>query len=354
MEANAPDAATECPDATFEQLAEENRRLKELVSDLVEQIGDEDGPDLDGIVSVNAATELARGASPLERRRIAERVTSGEGVSQTADDLHSLINVFLDDDDETALALAEFGLGRFPYSITLLADAIRECGHLGYYERGIAHIERARSIDVGSWDWYLAVHVGQFFKLSLDFCEPGQRAARVEEGLAALRAFEAVHPFEDRVVNTEAEILIEANRVQEAQEILERAIFVPQSSPFDGDKVPVGVTQCCLTYIDLLGSYLSPEKIVRIARRGLASLAQLDQKVPAAAFLRQEAFALDRKLSNEERFEDGFGNKSKVEELLSAYELAYARSGASHMREVIRERYDIACGRAHIKGRELG
>ena len=50
---------------------------------------------------------------------------------------------------------------------------------------------------------------------------------------------------------------------------------------------------------------------------------------------------------------DGFGNETKVTQLLDAYEIAYRQADDEETRELIRQRFDVACSRAHLKSRTL-
>ena len=269
--------------------------------------------------------------------------------------LHNLTNVFLTSHDfEYALNLAKLGLDRFPRSVTHLADAVQACARLGHIEEGMAFVNQALEIRMDRWDWYLVVWVASFFKYALDSLPDDECEALVSKAVDILNSYEACHAFDERVRNQKAEVLAAANHMAEAAEELEDAIFSPQRTPIDKSMTLMPASQCCMTYLQLFGSTVAARKIGDVARRGYASLAQNHQSASASAFLLYEAFALDSEISNQREYADGFGNETKVTQLLDAYEIAYRQADDDETRELIRQRFDVACSRAHLKNRTLG
>ncbi len=320
--------------------------------------GDDDKDDKDDkdieipslVVSVSEALMLAEHASSgAERRMIARLVLRGGDVSVDVKGLHNFANLyFTSGDNECALRLARFGLARFQNSTTLLGDAIQACAQLGRYEEGMSYVDRALEIGRERWDWYLAVWVASFFKEALELRPASEGEELVKAALDALDSYMACHAFDDRVCNQKAEVLAAVNRMDEAAAVLEEAIFSPQRAPIDKTMTLMHASQCCMTYLQLFGTTAEPRKVGSVARRGYASLAQLHQSADAGTFLLYEAFALDAELCNQTSYEDGFGNKAKVSQLLSAYEAAFCQVGGDDARELIRQRLGVVRGRARI------
>ena len=343
------DAGTETADDDLTPSLEE---LLERLSGLVSS-DDDDDDDLGvtcPIVSVSEAIALAEHASSgREARMVASLVLHGADVSVDMHGLHNLANVYLGRSDyECALRLARFGLARFESSVTLLGDAIQACARLGRYEEGRAYIDRALAIERERWDWYLAVWVAAFFKEALEVRPADETDQLVAKALDALDSYMACHAFDDRVCNQKAEVLAAANRMGEAAAVLEEAIFSPQRVPVGKAMTLMHASQCCMTYLQLFGSTAEPRMVGGVARRGYASLAQLHQSARAGVFLLYEAFALDAEVCSQESFEDGFGNKAKVSQLLDAYELAYRQAEDDDVRDLIRQRLEVARSRARI------
>ena len=307
------------------------------------------------IVSATEALALVEGAnSGGLRRSIADLVLNFDDISVDSVSLHNLTNVFLTSHDfESALDLAKLGLVRFPRSVTHLADAVQACARLGRIEEGMAFVNQALEIRMDRWDWYLVVWVASFFKYALDSLPDDECEALVSKAVDILNSYEACHAFDERVRNQKAEVLAAANHMAEAAEELEDAIFSPQRTPIDKSMTLMPASQCCMTYLQLFGSTVAARKIGDVARRGYASLAQNHQSASASAFLLYEAFALDSEISNQREYADGFGNETKVTQLLDAYEIAYRQADDEETRELIRQRFDVACSRAHLKNRTL-
>lgn len=308
------------------------------------------------IAEARAATIIGQmngNADGRQLRAIADWLISGANVAANAAQMHAFINLFIDKDDYLYVAkLASFALDRFPYNIDLLGDAIQALSKAGDFAAGQRYVDVATSIPKEYWDWYLAVWVCEFYKEQLNVCEPAQRSFYLDKGLEIIRQYREHFPLDERAYNQEAEMLLLANRRDEARAVLESAIFEPHVSD-DGTPCRIAAAQCCVTYLDMVKGTDNYQEILRIAHKGIKDAAQDKPSARVGYFLLHEALALDAKLCSAEDPRNGYRNPEQVEEALHAYEAAYQLNKGTIYSKVIRDRYTILCGKSGLTERRL-
>ncbi|WP_080798072.1 hypothetical protein [Arabiibacter massiliensis] len=321
---------------------------------------DEEGEmDFATVVEANQAVAGPRGTlrGGAYARAVADWLLEHGEASGTADQWHNFITHFLNADDYLyALKLARKALEAAPYNIDLLGDVLQSAGKCGEWELGERVVETAKSIPRRYWDWYLAIWASEFYVSYADVCRPEERSEALGRGLEIIRECRMQSPLEERLYNQEAEILIADNRIDEARDVLESAIYQEHEAN-DGTACMIPAAQCCLTYLDtILYGVNDYAKIMEIARRGIKNAAGEKEKVNTGYFLLREALALDGSIHEEEERNHarGFGNQELVRQTLDTYDLAYRLNerNASY-RKIIRERYAILCGKSGIADRRL-
>ena len=286
-------------------------------------------------------------------RAIVDWLIDSENVSMSANHLHDFNNLLIEKDDWLyVLKLAAFSLERYPYHIDPLGDAIQAASNLGDFDSGQRYVDVAVSIPKEYWDWYLAVWVCGFYKAHLNVCEPDKRSAYLDKGLEIIRQYREHFPLDERAYNQEAEILLLANRKDEARAVLERAIFEQHESD-DGTPCRIAAAQCCVTYLDMVKGTDNYQEILRIAQKGIKDAAQDKPSARVGYFLLHEALALDAKLCSAEDPRNGYRNPEQVEEVLHAYEAAYQLNKGTVYSKAIEERYTILCGKCGLADRSL-
>lgn len=286
-------------------------------------------------------------------RAIADWIISNPDISATADHLHVFINLLIDKEDWLYVAkLAGFALQRYPYHIDLLGDVIQACAHSANFTEGQRYVDVAVSIPKEYWDWYLAVWVCEFYKEHLNVCPPDERGSYLDKGLDTIRQYRQHFPLDERAYNQEAEMLLLANRKDEARDVLESAIFEKHGSD-NGVPCRIAAAQCCVTYLDMVKGTDNYEDILRIAQKGIGDAAQDKPSARVGYFLFHEALALDAKLCSAGDSHSGYRNSDQVEEVLVAYEAAHRLNKGTSYSKVIKDRYAILCGKCRLTDRTL-
>lgn len=279
-------------------------------------------------------------------RKVAEYVLENkEGISGSSADWHNIVTEYFEEEDySSALSLAEAGLERFPYDATLLADAIRSAGNIGDWQKGDELVRRAECPDYRTDEnWALAVYVADFLCEKAHAQSAADREPTYERALNFVRDAIKRLPPNDRLINQEAKILVEAGRIDEARNVLEEAIF-RRDTISDGVSDPsrIPVPQCCATYLDkILSDSCEYDKIIKISDAGIRFLKIEQQSVNARYFFYRKALAMDGKIHSAaiSTQATGFGNQDYVRNAMNTYAIAYALDQSGAYRDACRENF---------------
>lgn len=340
-EGDSPDAA---PMPDFAEL------LRHLRPDGIGGDGD-DGDELTfaSVADATAAVAnipVASALSELGRQRLGIArwvVAHADEISYDCNDWHTFCTCFLNQDPRPALEIAETALRYFPYDITLLGDAIQSASELADWERGDVYLDRALSLDPRYvTDWYLPTWVSMYFRMKARSVGSGQRQELLGRALSFLRTMKRHLPYEDRIINQEAEILIEMNDLAEARRLLDEAIFEPHQNG-EGVNCRYMLPQCCLTYLDqILGNTDEYDRIIQVANAGIQMSGTKERSTSVSYFIYRLALAKDCKIhAASTSSASGYGNPELVRDALSNYALAYSLRISENHKSIIAERFHI-------------
>ena len=239
--------------------------------------------------------------------------------------------------------IAQTALEFFPYSTTLIGDALQAASEMADWDRGDKILEVALSIDMKSVeDWYMPVWISEYYRAkALAAPSKEERFECLKLALEYVRETEKYHPFDDRIINQEAEILISMKDLSTARQVLDRAIFEPKSNS-EGINCHIMAPQCCVTYLEeILSDTDEYDRIIEVANVGIRCSATTDKKVAVAYFFYRMALAMDCKITVAP---NGYGNQELVRETLRKYSLAYAlyaKTNTKPRMDIISERFLI-------------
>lgn len=323
--------------------------LRHLMNEHTQDEPDEDEMNFSSVYDAVVAVknpDKASGLSRLgaDRARIAAWIV--EHASDTSfdkGDWHALYQCFNSDDYRSGLAVAQTGLAFFRYDTTLLGDALQACSALACWEVGDRLLVDALSIDTRFIeDWYLPVWVSKYYRSKAKSVATADRLELLESALAYVRKTKLHMPYEDRVLNQEAEILIEMNDIAGARKVLDEAIFEEHING-EGLSCHIMAPQCCLTYLDsLLSETDEYDRIIQVSQVGIRCSATTDRKVTTGYFLFRMALAKDCKIhASAEKDPKAYGNPELVRDALRSYALAYSMRIDPLYKEIIAERFSI-------------
>lgn len=279
-----------------------------------------------------------------QRTAIAQWVVAHKDeISFSRDDWHHLAQKYNDDDYRSCLLVAEAALEFFPFDTTLLGDALLAAGALAAWETGDAHLNTALAIDMRFIDdWWLPVRIAEYYRIKARAVDLEERQNLLQAALEHLQLAHTHLPLEDRILNEEAEVLIELNDLSGARRLLDETIFEPHING-EGISCHIMAPQCCLTYLDsLLADTDEYDRIIEVATVGLRCAATKERKVQTGYFLYRMALAKDCKIhAAASTGANAYGNKDQVLDSLRMYALAYSTNIHEAHKEVIAERFHI-------------
>lgn len=237
-------------------------------------------------------------------------------VTGEADDYYRLVSAARKSSDYlSAVRIAEIGLMKYPYDIDLLAYASLVAGKAGDFAKGEAFLAQMEQIDRKYWDWASYRYAVDMLRAEMNQVIGSERDQLVERILQLCDTFIADFPTEDRAYNLKAEVLISVNRMDDAKQVLQKAIFNTESSTGTLIQVPL----CCVTYLDyLLKSSNDYDLIIKVATKGLVATATDDDSAHFGYFIYRIALAKDAQV-----VASGFDNRDKVLEALAWYQNAF-------------------------------
>ncbi len=338
-------ADAELPSGSQEERDFLHRLLNECVQEGPREVEVSFASVCDAVIAVGDP-DRASGLSRLgaDRARIAAWVVEhADETSFDKNDWHALYQRFNSDDYRSGLAVAQAGLKFFRYDTTLLGDALQACSALACWEVGDRILTDALDVDMRFIeDWYLPVWVSKYYRSKAQSATSQNRLKLLESALAYVRDAKLHMPYEDRVLNQEAEILIEMNDIAGARKVLDEAIFEEHVNG-EGLSCHIMAPQCCLTYLDsLLSETDEYDRIIQVAQVGIRCSATTDRKVRTGYFLFRMALAKDCKIhAAAEKDPKAYGNPDLVRDALRSYALAYSMKIDPLYKEIIAERFAI-------------
>ena len=289
-------------------------------------------------------------ADRLHKRNVVSWVLDHQDeMAGDADNWHNLLYPFFKCNDYgSAMQIALAGLKRFTSDATLLGDAIRSAGQLGDWDAGNELLKKANDPDYRSGEeWSLAVYVKDYLMGRARTEDAAARGETYEEALSYIRgAKERISPMNDRLINAEAEVLIEAGRIEEARDLLEDAIFMDDFRNGSLNPLRHPVPQCCLTYLDtILSQSCDYDKIIEICDAGIRFAAEEEKSVSVGYFFYRKALAMDSQIISGATGAktQGLGNPDYIRNALLTYSLASKLTEELAIRRMCQVRFIILC-----------
>ena len=268
----------------------------------------------------------------------------------TPDEFFNFINLYLSAGDfRSAYDLARRALELYPHDVDLLSSALRACVGCARFDLCELVVAQLLEVPKKCWNWRAFLFLIDYYKTYLCACDVEKIDEVLEEGLEVAREYQRMLPLDERGYDSEAELLLYANRVEEAQAVLERAIFgtVPMA---DGTAVSLVAPACCVTMLDrVLGQSTDYRLTVRVAQRGVRNTAQEQPSANIGYFMYREALALDAQVCDARDDQDGFRNLERERAALVAYRCAWGMlEDRPAYRSTIERRYSILCHKSGI------
>lgn len=307
-------------------------------------------------MSVSEAEQAVDGLAGLQGggryyRRVAAYVLDPENnVYGTASEFFNFVTSYLGKGDyHTALAVCERALSLYPYNIDLLAAALQSATGCARFDACERLLDLARRIPLKCWNWRMFVFAVDYYQAYLAACDPTEIDGVLDKALAVAREYQRCLPTDERGYNKEAELLLFANRKDEAQRVLEHAIF-GRVQLENGESASLVAAQCCVTMLDnVLGDSTDYRLIAKVAQRGVRNTAQAQPSANIGYFVYREALALDAIVCDADDVHEGFRNVERVRDVLVTYRCAYRMlQGRAVYRATIERRYSVLCHKSGI------
>ena len=252
-------------------------------------------------------------------------------VTGDAADYYCLVSAaFKSSDYLSAVRIAELGLAKYPYDLNLLALAVRVSGRAGDFGKGEAFLAQMERIDRKYWDWNAYRYAIEMLRAEIGQTVGPEREQLIARALQMCDDYIAAFPAKDRAYNSKAEVLIAINRLEDAKQVLQNAIF----NAVVGDK-PILAPQCCITYLEhLLAESNDYDLIIKVATKGLVATATDEDSAHFGYFVYRIALAKDAQVVS-----SGFDNRDRILDALSWYQNAYDNAAVDTHRENIARRY---------------
>jgi len=252
-------------------------------------------------------------------------------IMGTVNDFHSISYqyAYVISDFVLALQVCDYALQLFPYDQTLLSDAFIYCGKIGQFERGKQYITLAEQIEKRRWNKYMFSCLIEYYQSYLAQCPSGEIDEIFDTAVNLAKECQYYLPLEDRGYCKEAELLIYMHRMDEAKEVLRKAIFEPaflNENPQYQEHRYLIAPKCCYYMLnDILGEIDDDyELIIKTAQKGIETTAVPSAPVSVSYFAYRKALAKDALVTRA-----GYRNKGDIEEVLAEYQCAYDLSAGN-------------------------
>jgi tetratricopeptide (TPR) repeat protein len=244
--------------------------------------------------------------------------------------------------------LALKALELYPYDADILSRAIRAAVNCSAFDNCAGLLEQAARIPKNAWTDRLFVEVAYYYETLLKVCDQARRGEVLDAALELTHTYQRYFPADERAYDREAVILLADGRVDEAQRVLERAVFGMVELP-NGEQASLVAPQCCITLLDrVLGGSTDYKLIARVARRGVRNTTQEQPGASIGYFVYREALALDAIVCDADDDREGFRNVERVREALVTYRCAYRLLKGRAYCSTIRDRYTLLCLKSGI------
>ena len=241
-------------------------------------------------------TRMHFGHSQIGSKVVAYIINPDNHVCGNPNQYHNLISSYLGlGDYYNALRLCQYALAKFPFDIDLLANAIRAASHSGESEIVDKYMADAMLIDKKYWNWRLFLFMLDAYQRKMSQCHPDDMDAYYDEAMDVAKAYQQYIPLDERSYNKEAELLLMANKVTEARDLLtekfDRGVLI------NGERRQLVAPQCCVTMLEkILEDTHDYDEIIRISRRGIQDTAQEQPSSRIGYFVYRMALALDAQI----------------------------------------------------------
>lgn len=319
-------------------MEENNEKMEMLRAILRQEMEEEDAAVVSVAEAYRKVIEYSGKGKGAYCARIAEYITDPQNhVYGDANTYFNLTVLYLNMGDHYhALRICDYALGRYPYSVDLLANAIQSAGNIGEFERGHQYIESAEQIDKKYWNWRLFLFTTRFYMGELTQCGPEKINETFEKALASARNCQKYLPLEERGYDKEAELHLYANDVKSAYDVLRRAIFDPVEG-HDGRPQNLVAPQCCVTMLGrILDDSHDYDLIIEIAKKGIQFTTQEQPSSNIGYFVYRSALARDARIVR-----DGFKNVQDIQVALREYQCAYDLLADRDYKRTIEQRYAV-------------
>lgn len=278
------------------------------------------------------------------RRQLVEFVIDEDNhVWGSSDEYWNLLMRFFSVRDfYSVIQICDAALQIYPRNADLLACMIRACGACGNYELGAEWLEKAEELERRWWSSRLFMYTIVFLQEKLKN-HVGNSDETLQQGLDMANDYIRYFPYDEHGYNQRAELLIIANRREEAILDLQNSINDVQPDPNDRRSSLV-TAQCCVTLLNLLDDSNDYALIIDIANKGLLNTTQEQPSSSIGFFMYRKALALDAIAVL-----DNFSNPNKIREALLAYQSAYDLNQDREYARTIERRYAILYAHADAK-----
>ena len=296
------------------------------------------------------SAEVARQVTDKRRHArdvVAWVVEHAYEISGHEADWHNLVTSLIAEGDfASASRIADVARERFPHDADLLAAALQCAGELGDWDKGDSLLRLAKNANYrADEDWRLTVQASDYLRERARTEDEQARMRTIEEALAFIDGAINRLPPNDRLLCSKAEMLLFANRIDDATDVLESAIFVADRVAGDAPNIrQIPVAQCCGVYLNqILRDSCDYEKVIDVAEAGIRFAATEQRSFAVEYFLYRKALAMDGQINSDSPVtrSQAFGNQDLVREAMRTYALAFALDARGVYRDVCRDRFMI-------------
>ena len=176
-------------------------------------------------------------------RSLADAVSDENNhITGTVGDFNNLIDRFEALGDYfDALRVCDFALKIYPRSATLLAITLNTCARSG--ADGETYLAAAESLGRENWNEpRLFKDAAEYCRTRALCCPPEQTESYFEKALSVCRDFQRIFPLDERGYMKEATVLLDKNRIADAENVLRRVIF--EKITANGRPQPLNAANC--------------------------------------------------------------------------------------------------------------
>lgn len=317
----------------------DDEMMKSMLFDAIKsQSEDTDGMFITSFKQANELLQMHMVPATFEnaryRKELVGYVTNEENnVRADCNVIHNFVmDLFRVGDFVLALDVCDFALKFAPHNRDILGDAIKACGDGSMFDRGEQYLAAAFEIPTEYWSYRLFLYSVDFLKEKFD-ADPDNMDI-FNQAMNLAEKYIEVFPLDEHGYNQKAELLVAANRREEAISFLRTTI--QELKPDKDDKNSVLVcAQCCITMLNLLDDSNDYKYIAEIADIGMKHTTQEQPSAAIGFFMYRKALAWDA-LAHSDDF-----RKETVNTALGCYQAAYDLNQGRSYAHTIEQRYAL-------------